>query len=100
MQLDAVPASGDPRAMLDCLVEEFARLGLTAAQIENLFERPHYQATYGLRQAFEPETLRRRIRSIVQRSGVLNFKVTEVTRASCPPDHDCPPGTSDPRRRN
>jgi hypothetical protein len=85
MQLDAVPANGDPGVMLVCLVEEFARMGMSTAEIEALFENPFFQATHGLKQVFGHDELHRRIRAVVQRSGVMKFRVNDATHATCQP---------------
>jgi hypothetical protein len=73
MLLQAQPVNGDPDVMLECLIEEFARLGYDEAEIKRLFDQPFFQATYGLKGHYGEKELARRIQCTLARSGVMRF---------------------------
>ena len=87
MQLDAVEVHGDPAVMLDCLVEEFARIGWDAEMILSVFTQPFYAGTYGLNVAFGEAEIRRRVARTLDRCGTMRFRAVE---------HVLPPEFSDP----
>src|SRR5690606_18092961 len=65
MALMAESYGGDPEVMLECVVQEFARLGYGSAELLAMFRDPFFQAVYGLRELFGDEALERRVRQIV-----------------------------------
>jgi hypothetical protein len=80
-QMFASGVSGDPALMLDCLIEEYARMGLGADEILALFEQPRFLATHGLFGLFGAEATRARVRDVLARCGVLR-----VRASAAPPD--------------
>ncbi|HEX5009730.1 MAG TPA: hypothetical protein VFY71_04960 [Planctomycetota bacterium] len=98
MLLTAERAPGDPLAMLDGLIEEYAGLGWDGPHIQRLFDSPFFQGTWGLRQRLGPELIGSRIDAVLARRGVARFCTEwnmEVLRASaCAPDTCAPPGGS------
>lgn len=84
-QLTAGGAGGDPRLMLDCLVEEYARMGFSFEEIVALFEDPGLLATHGLRGLFGAEATRERVRDVLSRCGVLKVRM----HAAPPDSHPC-----------
>jgi hypothetical protein len=80
MALMAEPCAGDPEIMLECVVQEYARLGLGVEEILGLCRDPFFGATHSLRELFGDAALERRVREIVGRCGVLRFSV-RVSRA-------------------
>ena len=68
---------GDPNVMLECLVEEFARMGMDGEQIMRLFLNRNYQATAGLTALFSPMGIRARIDEILGRCGVMRVRFVE-----------------------
>ena len=90
MLLTAEGLPGDPLAMLDGLIEEYAGLGWDKAHILRLFDTPFFQGTWGLRRQLGPEVIGQRIEEVLARRGVARFCTewnTEVLRASA-----CAPG--------
>ncbi|MCP3913944.1 MAG: hypothetical protein GY711_00130 [bacterium] len=79
-QMLAGGVEGDPLLMLDCVVEEYARMGLEADEIVALFEDPQFLATHGLRSLFGVEATRERVLSVLSRCGILR-----VTASAAPP---------------
>jgi hypothetical protein len=73
MLLTAEGLPGDPLAMLDGLIEEFAGLGWDKAHILRLFDTPFFQGTWGLRRQLGPELIGQRIDAVLARRGVLRF---------------------------
>jgi len=73
-ELMAEPVVGDPGVMLDCMLEEFAWMGWNASQLESLFHHPGYPVLGALREYFGDEEVRRRITSLLARTGVLSFR--------------------------
>ena len=78
LEMYGIEIPGDPALMLRMLVEEYARIGWGVDAILLLARDPNYQAFYGLRQAYGEEYLRRRIREILARCGVIRVKATET----------------------
>ncbi len=77
MQLKAGLLEGNPQAMLEGLIEEYARMGWNADQIARLFEQPFFAATHGLTRRFGREAIRACIDQTLQRCGVFRFDTTE-----------------------
>ena len=77
-QLFAGGVAGDPLLMLDCLVEEYSRMGLDAGEIERLFDDPLFLATHGLRSLFGAGATRERVRHVLARCGVLRVSASVV----------------------
>ena len=73
MELRGVAFDGDPDFMIDCIVEEYARLGWSPAKILPLFESPFYPVLHGLYRARGAESIRRSVEEVVQRCGVFHF---------------------------
>lgn len=84
MSMEAELVSGDPLLMLDCLIEEFARLGWDAKRIGNMFENPFFLASHGLAQRFGQEAVRERIQQTLRQCGVYRFKIIEPTPVGKP----------------
>ena len=77
MQLRPRLVEGNPEAMLEGLIEEYARLGWDANQIARIFEDPFFVATHGLARRFGGEAIRCRIEQTLQRCGVFRFDTIE-----------------------
>ena len=96
MLLTAEKAPGDPLAMLDGLIEEYAGLGWDKPHILRIFDMPFFQGTWNLRQRLGPELVGQHIDAVLARRGVARFCTewsTEVLRASaCAPAASAPPG--------
>lgn len=76
LQLMAGGVEGDPLLMLDCIVEEYARMGADEEQVYALFEDPTFLATHGLHGLLGPASTRDRVRRVLSRCGVLRFTQT------------------------
>jgi hypothetical protein len=72
---DSVP--GDQQVMLQCLIEEFARMGWDAKQIARMFENPFFLASYGLTKRLGREVVHECIEQTLQRCGVLRCAISE-----------------------
>jgi hypothetical protein len=81
MQRSGRVVPGDPAAMLDGLVEEFARMGMPRDRILNLFENPVFEATHGLSVVLGAEVVHERVDAVLQRCGIWNITVHEVAAA-------------------
>ena len=73
-ELMAEPVSGDPQVMLECMLEEFVWMGWNASQLESLFQNPGYPVLVALGEHFGEDEVRRRIQSLLARTGVLRFR--------------------------
>jgi hypothetical protein len=78
MEMQAFEVFGDPELMLRILVEEYARIGWGVGAIMQLARDPNFTAFYGLRQALGEEELRRRVRGIIERCGVMRIRTKET----------------------
>ena len=100
MQLTAEPVDGDPRVMLDSIIEEYAGLGWNGERIAELFAKPFFQATWGLTALFGPEQVRARIDAVLARRGVMRFVTTvepepDPDSAHIPEHLNCAPPSTD-----
>jgi hypothetical protein len=86
LQMMAGGVEGDPLLMLDCIVEEYSRMGVDEEQILALFDDPQFLATHGLRGLFGPQATRDRVRDVLSRCGILRVNVVAL-----PPDSPCAP---------
>ncbi len=77
MELRGFECDGDPDYMIDCLVEEYVRLGWPPEKILGLFEAPGYPMLHALWHTKGPETIRRKIERVARRTGVFRFRTVE-----------------------
>lgn len=84
-QMFAGGVAGDPGLMLDCLVEEYSRLGYDEDGLYALFDDPLFLATHGLCDLFGPAETRERVRAVLSHCGVLR-----VTVHALPPENPFP----------
>ena len=89
LHLNAATVEGNPEIMLACLVEEYARMGMNRQQIQELFDRPFFRATHGLKLLFGEGGLQKRIGQILGRCGVLRVQTQTPpgalgSRTRCP----------------
>ena len=82
MVLNADAISGDPWLMLDGIVEEYARMGWSGDEIEQLFDQPFYQATHALKQNLGEVAVHARIRRTLSRCGLFCVQATYSDEAS------------------
>ena len=85
-QMMAGGVEGDPLLMLDCIVEEYSRMGAGEEEILRLFDDPEFLATHGLRGLFGAEATRDRVRDVLSRCGILRVNVMAL-----PPESACGP---------
>ena len=83
-QMFAGGVRGDPLLMFDCVVEEYSRMGMSADEIQALFEDAQFLATHGLRGLLGAEATSDRVRSVLSRCGILRV-TTSVAPPSDPP---------------
>ncbi|MAG63611.1 hypothetical protein CMO84_08825 [Candidatus Woesearchaeota archaeon] len=79
MRLEGAWVEGDPRAMLEGMVEEYARMGMDCEQIHSLFDDPNYRATHGLLVALGAEEVHKRVDEVLARNGVWRVSISETT---------------------
>ena len=78
MHMQAESVVGDQHVMLECVIEEFARMGWDANQIARLFENPFFLASHGLAKQLGPEAVHECIEQTLQRCGVFRIKISEA----------------------
>ena len=76
LELMAMPATGDPEVMLECLVQEFVWMGWDEEQLMALFDSPLYPVLSQLRECFGTEEVRRRLRMILSQQGLFRVRET------------------------
>jgi hypothetical protein len=76
LELVAQPVSGDPRVMLEGILQEFIWMGWQEAELLRLFHDPAYPMLNELCQYYGPDEIQRQIASLLARSGVLRFHET------------------------
>ena len=77
MRMHAESAVGDQRVMLECLIEEFARMGWGAKQIARLFENPFFLASHSLEKRLGRQVVHECIEQTLQRCGVMRCAISE-----------------------
>lgn len=78
LELLAEPAPGDPRVMLECILQEFAWMGYDAPRLLALFHHPGYPVLCQLREQFGDAAIREQVEQLVAQWGVLRFRETQV----------------------
>ncbi len=74
MEMVGERADGNPLAMLEGIVEEYARMGWGPDRIHQLFNSPFFQGTFGLKNLLGEKEIERCIEATVKRCGVFNFR--------------------------
>jgi hypothetical protein len=74
LELMAEPAPGDPRVMLDCLLQEFLALGWESEPLYALFGHPGYPVLNQLRAVLGEDEVRRRIAELSHHWGQVQFR--------------------------
>jgi len=83
-QMMAAGVEGDPLFMLECIVEEYSRMGMGEEDILRLFDDPEFLATHGLSKLFGAEETHERVRGVLARCGVLRVSATVLpSRSPC-----------------
>jgi hypothetical protein len=78
LELMAQPVAGDPRVMLECILQEFIWMGWDEAQLVRLFFDPGYPMLCELREHYGEKEIKCQVASLVERCGVLRFRETLV----------------------
>ena len=78
MELRGVFCDGDPDYMLECLIEEYLRMGWTPARILQLFESPFYPPLNAALLEQGREAVRAKIEGIALRCGVFRLRTREA----------------------
>jgi len=81
MMLFACPTGGDPALMIQCLVQEYAWMGLDGQAIMRLFHDSEYPALNALLAHYGEDWIRARVRNILAATGVLRFSGTVIDEA-------------------
>ena len=81
MELRGVACDGDLDSMIDCIIEEYARMGWAADRVLCLFESPLYPVLHRFLRARGVEAVHNKIEETTRRCGVFRFRTTEA-----PPD--------------
>ena len=69
MELVATPVAGDPDFMLQCIVEEFAWMGMGAEELLGLFRSPAYPVLNQLLRHYGAEAVRERVQALLGALG-------------------------------
>ncbi len=86
LELTAELVGGDPSVMLDCVLQEFAWMGLDAEELVGLFHHPGYPVLCELRAFLGEQTVRNRVERLISQWGVMRFR--EVHGEPDPDDDD------------
>jgi len=73
MELNGVVCDGDPDVMIDCVIEEYLRMGWSPAEVFRLFQSPFYPLLHAVMRTRGAEPVRRRIEQVRARCGVFRF---------------------------
>ncbi len=78
LELQGVQVDGDPAFMIDCVTEEYARLGWSSQQILQLFQSPDYPFLHQMFQAMGATVVQERIDRVIGRCGVFRVRTVEA----------------------
>jgi hypothetical protein len=84
MMLEPVEIDGDPEIMIDCLIEEFARMGWDTPTIVRMFDDPFYEGPYRARQLYTAEAFAARVRRVLARCGTMRVRLVECAHDQGP----------------
>jgi hypothetical protein len=82
MMLEPVEIDGDPEIMIDCLIEEFARMGWDTPTIIRMFDNPFYEGPHRARQLYTADAFEARVRRVLGRCGTLRVRIVERGEAN------------------
>ena len=74
MMLEPVEIDGDPEIMIDCLIEEFARMGWDTPTIIRMFDDPFYEGPHRARRLYTAEAFEARVRRVLARCGTMRVR--------------------------
>ena len=78
MELRATECDGAPDFMIECVVEEYLRMGWPPEQVLRLFESPLYPPLYHLWRSQGAAAIRGRIERVAARCGVFRFRTLQA----------------------
>ena len=78
MMLEPVELDGDPEIMIDCLIEEFARMGWDMPTIVRMFDDPFYEGPHRARQLYRADAFEKRVRRVLARCGTMRVRLVEI----------------------
>ena len=78
MELQGFECDGDPGYMVDCVVEEYLRMGWPPDEVFHLFESPVYPPLHYLLHTQGPEAILRKIEQVAARCGVFRYQTREA----------------------
>jgi hypothetical protein len=81
MELRGVQCDGEPDLMIECLAEEFVRMGWTEDRIVRLFESPFYPVLHALYQSKGAASIRKVVHQVSARWGVFRVRTVEAAEA-------------------
>jgi hypothetical protein len=81
MEISGIEVEGDPQVMLECIIEEYARMGADADAIMRMFNDPYFQGPHGLTRVYGRQFIRYRVEQILDRCGVLRVSMSEEAAA-------------------
>src|SRR5262245_51956435 len=73
MELFATPVHGDPDVMLQCMLEEFAWMGMDGDALVQMCRHPNYPVLNQLWDHFGEAEVRARIEALVARTRLVQF---------------------------
>jgi hypothetical protein len=74
MELIATPVPGNLDYMVQCIVEEFAWMGMGVEEMLGLFDNPEYPVLNGLVRHYGTEVLRERVRALMGALGGIRIQ--------------------------
>lgn len=88
LELVATPVEGDPDFMLQCVVEEFAWMGMGTDELLGLFRSPAYPVLNQLLHHFGEDAIRERVQALLSLSGVPRFSAVVDDEPEPNEDHE------------
>ena len=73
-EVNAEMVVGDPDLMMECILQEFALMGMTAEELISLFHNPGYPVLCELRGFLGDEAVRNRVQALIGRWGVMRYR--------------------------
>jgi hypothetical protein len=89
LELVATPVAGDPDYMLQCMIEEFAWMGMNAGELLGLFRNPAYPLLNQLMHHFGEDAICERVQGLLANLRGLRFSAI-VDEEPEPDEYDEP----------
>lgn len=81
-ELKGVAIEGDEERMIECMIEEYARMGWNEERLMRMFTTPNFRIPHQYYEKHGEEAVREKIREVLKQHGVYEFEVDKPQEES------------------